>query len=183
MGTPKEGAARLLQKMAAQKHIPSAEEIKLLLAAKANGAAIVDGKIHNPIQVIDENAALKLANDRLAAQVRKDQVGKVDMTAKDRRGLLDALLLKYGVEPAEEILLQLTDPANPFYISDPLVRLDTWQKLMEYRTPKLKSVEHEGRVDNTYNVVIVRYGDDGKIVQEKLPERNITPVEIKAEKF
>jgi hypothetical protein len=158
--------------------IPSAAEIAALIEAKNAGGIVKNGVLVDTAKLVGENLALSMANKKLEAAYNAEQEGKVSMTAKDRRGLFDALLLKYGVEPAEEILKMMTDRNNPHYISDPQTRLDTWQKLMEYRTPKLKSVEHEGASDNIYNVVVIRYGDDGKAVQEKAPERNVTPVEV-----
>jgi hypothetical protein len=105
--------------------------------------------------------------------------GNVTLTSSARRGILDALLTKYGVEPAEEILKMLCEPTNANYIVDPLLRLETWQRLMEYRTPKLKSVEHEGGGDVNYNITVIRYGEDGKAIQDKGAERNVTPVDVK----
>lgn len=158
--------------------IPSAAEIAALIEAKSRGGVVQGGVLVDTAKLVGENLVLSKANEKLEAAYREEQEKKLSLTAKDRRGLFDALLLKYGVEPAEEILKMLTDSENPHYISDPQTRLDTWQKLMEYRTPKLKSVEHEGATDNVYNIVVVRYGDDGKAVQEKAPERMATPIDV-----
>ena len=133
--------------------------------------------------ILQQNARLAAQNERLAAQNRAIAQRGV-ITAADRRQIFDNLLEKYGVEPAEELLKMLADPADPHYVNDIEMRAKLWQDLMQYRMPKLKSIEVSGQVEHKVNVVIVRYGEDGSVRQEKLTEARRAPVlDVKTEKF
>jgi hypothetical protein len=140
-------------------HIPTPEEIAYRL--KLADA----GKILPPVQSEVDKLADQVAG--LERQVKKKR------TAAELRQALDLLMEKYDFSPAEQ-LIQLVmekkdpdDPESEFRMEERL-RVHILETLLEYTMPKLKSVEMSGTVEHNHSVVVVRYGEDGKVGRETL---------------
>lgn len=81
-----------------------------------------------------------------------------------QRGHIMELFETFNFDPARELIMlakrgELTN--------DQQIKVLT--TLLEFTTPRLKAVEVSGTVDHQMTVIIERYGDDGKVIREKLP--------------
>ena len=139
--------------------IPSPEEIAAHLQTEEvrKGAGLE----------VPESPALDVEPGGEISQIAKDgiihKIRELRRTPTELRKVLDLILQHYDVEPMLELVKMGMDSANV----SPELRAKIWMELQSYRMPKLKSIEHSGTVRHQHNVVIVRFGEDGKIRTEK----------------
>lgn len=150
-------------------HILSADELAAIRERKAAGQApvspIQEVQLRNRIE--DLEVALEEANAKLQ--------NRATLPAELRKSL-DALLEAYDVEPAEE-LIKLALKRKPgiepgtegeFVLSN-TERKFIWETLLQYRMPKLKSVENSGTVKHEHTIKVVMLTPEGneKIIETK----------------
>jgi hypothetical protein len=87
------------------------------------------------------------------------------------RGIIDELCNKYGVEPAEELIKLATerDAMGQFVLPNG-ERIKIWSELIQYRMPKMKSLEVQGQVDHNITIKVVSFRDNKTIEQVKVSE-------------
>lgn len=91
-----------------------------------------------------------------------DKIRHLRRLKSELRHIMDIVMEHYEVEPIIELVRMGCDSNL-----DPALRAKIWMELQSYRMPKLKSVEHHGEVKHQHNIVIVRFGEDGKIQTKK----------------
>lgn len=80
---------------------------------------------------------------------------------------LDLIMQKHDMEPAEELVkmvMEKQDDGQWVLTNDQRIKILT--DLTQYRMPKLKSVEVAGNVNHKHEIIIVRYGEDGKVSRD-----------------
>lgn len=89
--------------------------------------------------------------------------------AKLREGL-DEILKRFGVEPVEEVIKILTDrdEAGRYHLTAK-DRAHLWMELMQYRMPKLRSMEHSGTVDANLTLVVMKFSTNEVIERKAIP--------------
>lgn len=123
---------------------------------------------------------------------------KVDMSVE--RSIRE-LILKHGVDPAEEMLKMafertavppdiapellasllrswdmVTEPDGArWFVAPAARRMDIWKELAQYVYPKLRSTETKSQVDFNFNVTIKSFTLAAPGVVVALPARNVTP--------
>jgi len=158
--------------MGMQKYIPTPEEIASLVKAREAGASVKT--IREAMELKNTNASLIEANQELARMA----ASRGTMGTQERRNIFDALLRKHGLEPAEELILMLKDESHPFYIKDTGMRVQMLEELMQYRMPKLRSVEVTEKHEMEINVTILRIGEDGSLRQEPVSRAPAPVVDV-----
>lgn len=138
------------------KRVPSPEEIAAIVQARAMGIEPESLQLREQ-KLVD----LEERTRQLEIQTRRSK-----RSAKELQEAMYLLMEKHDFSPMEE-LVQIAislrgDPAQQD------LRVKILQDLMQYTQPKLKSVEVRGEVDHKHTVVIVRYGEDGRVSQERL---------------
>ena len=112
-------------------------------------------------------------------QVRDAIYEKLQLMSRSRadlRRVMDIVMEHFGVEPIVELVRMASQETL-----DPSLRAKIWMELQSYRMPKLKSVEHTGTVNHQHNVVIVRFGEDGKVRTEKQLRTSVPTEAIREE--
>lgn len=122
--------------------------------------------------------ASPVENNQLRARVTdlEQQVARAEVVQERKRlspnelkARLDELFDRYGVEPAEE-LIQLATGLNAE--GAPLLnvqdRIRVWTELLQYRMPKLRSMELSGKVDTDLTLKIVRFSDGAVLETRKI---------------
>lgn len=99
------------------------------------------------------------------------------LTPAELRSNLDDILRKYGVEPAEEVVKLLTPDIHGNFQLGPKDRAALWMELLQYRMPKLRSVEHSGKVDSNLTLVIMKYAT-GEVIEKKAIMLDADPIEV-----
>jgi hypothetical protein len=102
---------------------------------------------------------LEKENQELRDQVEREQRSR-KLTPADRHRTLDEICRKYGIEPAEELIkatLEMNSDGTPKLSNDQRIKI--WTELLQYRMPKLKSIEVQGTVDHTLTVYVKKFGD------------------------
>ena len=147
------------------KNAPSPEQIRQVMQARAQGLPVAN--LAEAMVMREKVDGLEKRNAELAGLVHN----RGAMTNSDRRNILDAVLKKYEMEPAEELVKMLKDPADPHFITDTDTRVRVLQDLMQYRMPRLKAVEVTEKHEMELNITILRIGEDGSTKNEPLPKR------------
>lgn len=109
----------------------------------------------------------ELATVREKLMVAENASANQPRTPAEIRKNLEELLKHYEVSPAEELIKAalLKDGKGNFIL--PLAnRVSIWEGLMQYTQPKLRAIEHSGKVDTTINVKIVQYNTQN-VISEK----------------
>jgi hypothetical protein len=140
--------------------VPTVEEIKSLNVQRAAAGAMETPAI----------CAMRARIKELEFQVKKFNEAPDKLTPIEMRQGLDEILRRHGVEPADEAIKILMDPESNLSDKD---RAQMWLELMQYRMPKLRSVEHSGRIDSSLTLVVMKFGSN-----EVLSER---PLQIDAQ--
>lgn len=154
--------ARIVPAMGKQ-HVPTAAEIRERIRLRDTGI------------VLESMETLRL---RQKAKDLEREVAQLKDTPKplapqDLRDGLDKIFAKFGVEPAEEVIkiLQATQLVDG--IERPMLsaseRAKIWLELLQYRAPKLRSIEHSGKIQQDLQVVIMRFSDGKEIETKKVP--------------
>ena len=134
----------------ANTHIPSPEEIRQMLETGHSGSAgIVDQK--------------RLEFVRAAETLRQ--------TPQELRDRLNIIFAENKFSPAEELVrmaMGIVCADGRTYTLTTQQRISILSDLQQYVMPKLKSVELGGKVEHEHTVIVVRYGEDGTIRQEKI---------------
>ena len=171
--------------MAAVK-VPTAAEIRQLLEEKKRKADVVQKQIDKATGEAAQKSLELIAAENKALELsgQLDTLRTENAKLKDRkksdptqmRGMLDAVIKKHACEPADELLRMVTeqtqvldrqgnpaftDDGQPMlrYVLDAELRSTILLKLMEFRMPKLRGMEINGKMDVNHQVVIVRFGD------------------------
>lgn len=167
-------------------NVPSAEQIRELLAEKKRKADVVQKQIDAATgdAAKKSDALIKIEAKMTEMAGQMDLLRTENAKLKDRkkvdptqmRGMLDAVIKKYACEPADELLRMVTEqvplldregniimdeegkPRMRHRLDDEL-RTNILLKLMEFRMPKLRGMEINGKMDVNHQVVIVRFGD------------------------
>ena len=105
-----------------------------------------------------------------------EKIQALSRSRADLRRVMDIVMEHFGVEPIVELVRMASQETL-----DPSLRAKIWMELQSYRMPKLKSVEHTGTVNHQHNVVIVRFGEDGKVRTEKQLRTSVPTEAIREE--
>jgi len=134
--------------------VPSPDEIRAFLSARGGGS--------QKLIVAGADRISKLEQD-VRSLVTK---GPRRTTAEIQEGL-DLIMQKYGMEPAEELVKMVMekDSVGAWVLTNDQ-RIKILSDLVQYRMPKLKSVEVAGNVNHKHEIIIVRYGEDGVVRRE-----------------
>jgi len=146
--------------MTRTRKVPTVEEIRSLNVQRAAAGAMETPAI----------CAMRARIKELEFQVRKFNEAPDKLTPTEMRQGLDEILRRHGVEPADEAIKILMDPESNLSDKD---RAQMWLELMQYRMPKLRSMEHSGRIDSSLTLVVMKFGSN-----EVLSER---PLQIDAQ--
>lgn len=148
----------------------SPEELIAIRERKAAGQAPV-----SPVQVLAlTNQVARLEADLQAANLKLET--RNSLPAEIRKSL-DRLLETYDVEPAEELIRLAverkpgTEPGTVGdFVLDRMSRERIWTTLLQYRMPKLKSVENTGTVKHELNIKVVMLDEreEEKIIETKV---------------
>lgn len=130
-----------------------------------------------------ENLKLKVATkrlehvvDNLQDEINRNEIEKKKASPVEMRRQLGEILEKYGIEPAEELIKLATEvDGNGKLVATRSERTKIWTEILQYRMPKLKSVEMSGTVDNTITVVVRKFGGDTIVERDAHPVVDITP--------
>jgi len=161
--TPVPTAAEIAKRLEAQRLgvVPDSPEVMCLKAELAESQRQLQ--------------SLREANLALETNPKK-------FTAAEMRHSLDEIFRKYGVEPAEEVVKLLTevDEKGELRMSRDQ-RAKVWLELMQYRTPKLRAMEHSGKVDTNMTILVVKYSTNEVIEKRpfQLPDPEPIDVEVK----
>lgn len=175
------------------RRIPTPEEIRILMD---NAERIRREQAQNPAPPPEDLEALRERNRaRMQAHALQGQVQNLEAHVQELRKTLDRgkrspeelraalnqLLDTYDMEPAEELIKMVmaqrrAEDGEMVWALDPALRSKILLELVQYRMPKLKSVEHSGTVDHKHEITIIRYGEDGAIRKEMLPKHSAPPV-------
>ena len=139
--------------------VMSVEEIQARDAVKAQGV--------DP-DSLSAQTILSLRNEvqSLREKLIKEQNNQPRTPAAIRKNLED-LLNHYQVSPAEELIKAAIDKDLDGNFILPLAnRIAIWEGLMQYTQPKLRSIEHSGKVDTTMNIKIIQYNTQN-VISEK----------------
>lgn len=83
------------------------------------------------------------------------------------RAIIDDLCTKHGVEPAEELMkLALQKNAEGQFLLGPSDRIRIWSELIQYRMPKMKSLEVSGQVQTDVTVRVVSFREPSRVISE-----------------
>lgn len=68
------------------------------------------------------------------------------------------ILEELGVEPAKELIkMALEEDAKGQLALSSDQRIKIWSELLQYQQPKLKSVEHSGKVDQELTIIVKKF--------------------------
>jgi hypothetical protein len=151
--------------------VPSVEDIRARMQAQAAG------QVPDSIEVI----ALKKQVELLQGQVAVMSDAKKLNPAELRLGL-DNILKKYGVEPAEEVVKLLMPNENGEYQLTPKERTAYWLELMQYRMPKLRAMEHSGKVDQELTLVVMKFSTGEEVIRKPLKFEKDNSIEVEVTK-
>lgn len=89
------------------------------------------------------------------------------------RAALGDLFDAYDFSPAEELVRMVMEKnEDGRFVLEPGLRTKILSELQSYVMPKLSATKVEGHVDHSHTVLVVRYGDDGKVSQEPMKAAN-----------
>lgn len=174
-----------MQTMAAVK-VPTAAEIRQLLEDKKRKADVVQQQIDKATGEAAKKSLELIEAEKKALELsgQLDVLRTENAKLKDRkksdptqmRGMLDAVIKKHACEPADELLRMVTEQeqvmdrqGNPAltpdgkpvmrYVLSPELRSTILLKILEFRMPKLRGMEINGKLDVQTQITIVRFGD------------------------
>lgn len=105
------------------------------------------------------------------------------LTPQEMREGLDEIFRRYGVEPAEEVIRLLTSvDAEGRHMLQAHERAKIWLELLQYRMPKLRAIEHSGRVDSNMTLVIMKYSTNEVIESRPLTLADQEPIDVEITK-
>jgi len=143
--------------------VPTAEEIKKLLAVKAAGGPLLSAVEQVAMQ--QKHADLQSKYDKAMLQQR----GKLSIS--EARTTLESLCIKHGIQPAEELLLMVKQKdKNGCALLTVDQRIKILSELLGYQMPKLKAVETHSLTDMNLTVVVRKFGDN---VTEKMIKKAV----------
>lgn len=159
--------------------VPSVEELRRL--QRAREAALELG-IRRPDQaqvcvVVKEPTQVA---EKKIHEVEKKVNGLIEkVAARARRTpmeLREALLSVFerdDFSPVEELygLYKKRDDTALGHFLTADQRIKILSELTSYVLPKLRTVEHSGRVEHSHKITVLRFGEDGKVTSEPMGER------------
>lgn len=134
--------------MSRTRRVPTVEELRSLHIQRE--AARIAGVMEVPA-VFEMSVRIR----ELESELQGYRSAPNKLTVADMRQGLDAILKRHGVEPADEAIKILLDPESRL---SPKERAHMWLELMQYRMPKLKAIDHTGRVDGNLTLVVMKFG-------------------------
>lgn len=137
----------------------------------------------DPAAQPEQHLQLATHNSQLQSQVEhlQEQLRAAKVSPRALKLTFDEICQRHGVEPAEELikLANWRNAEGQLMLSAEL-RISIWKELLQYRTPKLRSVEMTGHVDHNLTINVVQFGS-GKVMGTRTINLSQDAVEVKSE--
>lgn len=129
--------------------------------------AVAEAVAASEREVVRQDSLRKTLEERqsdLESMILKLQKTK-GMTAAEMRLKFDAVLTRYDYHPAEELIkmvreVVVTEGGKEFPLLSPSERIRVHSEILSYCTPRVKSSEITHSLDQTFTILVRKFGDD-----------------------